>query len=140
MTQLPIMFPFDTTRGKFFFLSVQIYRGHLFFRLAIMLVNGLSKHTTRFACCFLHFLSFFCLYGFSKICQYTKETILNDFCIPKQCTRVHGWGLKTTLIIRAFCLRGWYPTQNTIFPLEVLNLYIDTFCKSKPTQNLKPQS
>ena len=103
--------------------------GHLYFRLYINLVKGLSKHTLNtyflcmkidpkvcvFACVFLN-LS---IMPFSKFVNMTKNTpcfpILYIFCTPKQCTCVHCLILKNNRNYVNF-LWGWYPTSNTSAP------------------------
>ena len=104
--------------------------GHLYFRLDIFLVKGLSKHTLNtyfssmkidlkyvfFACVFLLKLVYYVL---SKVCQYDqKHTLFSKFarfCTPKRCTRVHCLVLKNNPNYVNF-LRGWYPTSNTSAP------------------------
>ena len=83
--------------------------GHLYLRLDITLVKGLSKHTlnTYFSgmkidpkYTFLHTFFLICVHAhvLSKICQYgQKHTIFPNFarfCTPKRCTRVHCLVLK----------------------------------------------
>ena len=102
--------------------------GDLHFRLDIILVKGLSKHTLNtyfsgkkidpkyafFACVFLNFP-----YVLSKMCQYDQKhtlfSIFARFCPPKRCKRVHCLVLKNNPNYVNF-LRGWYPTLNTSAP------------------------
>ena len=95
--------------------------GHLYFRLDIIFVKWLTKHSlnmylsvmkidSKYA--FLHrFLNFSIM---SLICHYDqKRTLLPilPFCSPKWYTRVHiAWSWKTTLITLLF-LRWWYPPR-----------------------------
>ena len=99
--------------------------GNLYFRLDIILVKGLSKHTLNtyfsgkkidpkyafFACVFLNFP-----YVLSKIVNMTKNTpffpFLHVFAPLNDVSEYIAWSWKTTLITWFF-LRGWYPTLNT---------------------------
>ena len=98
------------------------------YRLDIILVKGLSKHTlsTYFlgmkVCpkyAFLHaFL--FVHHVLSRICNHDQKHTLfssffQDFAPPKRCTRVHCLVLKNNPNYVNF-LRGWYPTSNTSAP------------------------
>ena len=82
-------------------------RGHLYFRLDIILVKGLSKHTLntyfpgmkidpKYAFLHVFFLNF--PPSFSKIYDHRqKHTLFSNFgrfCTPKRCTRVHCLVLK----------------------------------------------
>ena len=112
--------------------------GHIYFRLAIILVKGLSKHTlntyflgmkTDPKYAFLHAISSICpLCPFPKFVNMTKKKTLFSnfarFCTPKRCTRVHCLVLQSNpkcvfyffilfYFIIMFFLRGWYPTSNT---------------------------
>ena len=87
--------------------SFQSPRWNLYFRLDIILVKGVSKHTLNtyfsgkkidpkyafFACVFLNFP-----YVLSKMCQYDQKhtpfSIFARFCTPKRCKRVHCLVLK----------------------------------------------
>ena len=81
--------------------------GHLYFRLDIIRVKGLSKHTlnTYFSGMKIDPKYAFCMrfsqferHVHSKICQYDqKHTLFSNFagfCTPKRCTRVHCLVLK----------------------------------------------
>ena len=104
--------------------------GHLYFRLDIILVKGLSKHTIntyflgmkidpKYA--FLHAFFSICLpYTFQNLSIWPKNTpffpILHVFA-PRNDVRTYiVWSWKATLITWIF-LRGWYPTSNTSDPL-----------------------
>ena len=101
--------------------------GHLYFRLDIILVKGLSKHTlntyfsgmkidpTRFWMRFSSFVH----YVLSKIYQYDQNTpffqILHVL-VPLNDVRAYiacSW--KTTQITWIF-LQGWYPSSDTSAP------------------------
>ena len=81
--------------------------GHLYFRLDIILVKGLSKHTlnTYFSgmkidpkYAFLHTLFLICPLWPFQICKYDQNTPLFSnfarFCTPKRCTHIHCLVLK----------------------------------------------
>ena len=100
-------------------------RGHLYFRLDIILVKRLAKQTlnTYFSgvkidpkYAFLHAFFLFCVScPFQNLSIWPKTYPFFNFarfCTPKQCTRVHCLVWKTTLITW-IVLRGWYPTSNT---------------------------
>ena len=103
--------------------------GHLYFRLDIILVKGLSKHTLNMyflgmkidpKYAFLHafFLNLSAMY-FPKLVNMTKNTpffpILHVFAPLNDVRAYTAWSWKTTLITWIF-LRGWYPTSNTSGP------------------------
>ena len=105
--------------------------GHLYFRLDIILIKRLSKHTLN-TCfsgmkidpkyAFLHAFFLIC-----PSCPFQNLSILpkvHPFFF-KFCTFLHplnnvrayiAWSWKTTLITWFFFLLGWYPTSNTSAP------------------------
>ena len=104
--------------------------GYLYFRLDIILVKRLSKHTLStyfpgmkidpkhmfFASFFLDFTPFI----FSKFVTigHQKTTFFFNcgcICTPEQCTRVHCQGLKSNRTYMIF-LQGWHPTANISAP------------------------
>ena len=108
------------------FLLGGVWWGHLYFRLDIILVKGLLKHTvnTYFSgmkedpkYMFLHvFCKNFSVMSFTKFVSMTKNTpffpILHVFA-PLTNVRVYiAWSWKITLITWIFS-RGWYLTSNT---------------------------
>ena len=108
--------------------------GHLYFRLDIILVKGLSKHTlnTKFSCmkidpkyAFLH--AFFLIFPscpFQNMSVWQKNTpfppILHVFAPLNDVRAYIARSWKTTLITWIFW-RGWYPTSNTSAPPQILS-------------------
>ena len=119
-------FIITSSRGP---ISPIAFRGHLYFRLDIILVKGLSKHTlnTYFSgmkidpkYAFLHAVFLICVHVLSKICQCDqKQTFffpsLHVFAPLSDVRAYITWSWKTTLITWIF-LRGWYPASNTSAP------------------------
>ena len=103
--------------------------GHLYFRLDIIRVKGLSEHTlnTYFSgmkidpkYAFLHaFFFILSVMSFPKFVIWPKTYPFFQFCTffaPLNDVRAYiAWSWKTTLIMWIF-LRGWYPTSNTSGP------------------------
>ena len=93
--------------------------GHLYFRLDIILVKGLSKPTLN-----THFMKIDPKYMFFLFCPscpfqnlslWPKTHLFFQFCTPKRCTHVHCLVLKNNSNYVHF-LQGWYPTSNTSGP------------------------
>ena len=108
--------------------------GTLYFRVDIILIRGLSKHTlsTYFPrmkihpnYMFLHvfFLLHLSIMAFPKfVTNVTKPffpPVFAWFCTPKQCTHIHRLVLKNNPNKVNFYLWGWYPTLNTNGPREL---------------------
>ena len=105
--------------------------GHLYFRLDIILIKGLSKHTlnTYFSgmkidpkYAFLQAFFLICLSRpFQNLLIWPKThhcfspCNFARFCTLNNVRTYIDWSLKTTLITWFF-LRGWYPTSNTSAP------------------------
>ena len=113
---------------------------HLYFRLDIIFVKGLSKHTlnTYFSGMKIDPKYMF-LYAFFFICPSCSfqnsiwpkthpfsiwpktHPFFPQFCTPKGCTCVHCLVLKNNPNYVNFFLQGWYPTSNTsaLTPLNI---------------------
>ena len=115
--------------GQYFriFFLARWGRGHLYFKLDIILVKGVSKHTlnTYFLCmeidlkyAVLHafFLISLCPFQNLSICPKTHTVF--QFCTFLHPTNIHCLVLKNNSNFFFFFifLRGWHPTSNKIPP------------------------
>ena len=98
--------------------------GGLYFRLDIILIKGISKHTLNMyfsglkidpKYTFLHVFFLICpSCPFQNLSIWPKTHLKKKkfahICTPKRCTRVH------CLVLKKNYLRGWYSTSNTSGP------------------------
>ena len=116
---------------SFVFCTNSQSRGHLYFRLDIILIKVLSKRTLNMyfsgmkidpKYVFLYAFFLICLScPFKNLSQWRKQHPFFQFCTffaPLKDVRAYiAWSWKTTLITWFFFfLRGWYPTSNTSGP------------------------
>ena len=101
--------------------------GHLYFKLDIILIKRLSKHTLNMyfsgmkidpKYAFLHTFLICPSCPFQNLSIWPETHPFFQFCTylhPKRCTRVHCVVLKNNPNYVKF-LQGWYPTSNTSAP------------------------
>ena len=114
--------------------------GHLYFRLDIILVKGLTKHTqnTYFSGMKIEpkYAFFHAFFLICTSCPYQNLSlwpkthpffpILYIFAPLKDVRAYIAWSWKTTLITWFF-LRGWYPTSNTSASLGTFHMLWQNF-------------
>ena len=123
--------------------------GHLYFRLDIIRVKGLSKHTlsTYFSgmkidpkYAFLH--AFFLIWAscpFQNLSIWPKTypffLILHVFAPLNDIRAYIAWSWKTTLVTWIFFLRGWYPTSDTSGPPPGWRIHFFIFGSCEPLRH-----
>ena len=105
---------------------VHLGGGHLYFRLDIILIKGLSKHILNMYFFryenrpYIHVFSYFFFWiflnlsikSFPKFVNMTKNTPFFQFCTYIKCLVLKN----NPNYMIFFFLRGWYPTSNTRGP------------------------